>query len=72
MTAMCLVRVYRQDSGGTVIEVLTDPCVEQGISRERWCGSQPTEALAVIDAFVRRCAFPNGAARKPRRREGPA
>jgi hypothetical protein len=62
---MCLVRVYRQDSGGTVIEVLTDPYVEQGTSRERWRGSQPAEALAVVDAFLRQCAFPNGVARKP-------
>ena len=53
MTGLCLVRVFHQDSCGVVIEIVSEPRVEDGVPRRRWRGQTAEDALTVVERFFR-------------------
>ena len=56
MTGVCIVRVYVQDSGDVVIQIVSEATVETAERPQRWTGRSSADALRRVDDFLVRAS----------------
>lgn len=59
VTGLCVIRAFLQDSGGVVIEVLTDTDVDQATHRRVWRGTAVDAAVARVHDFLDNVVSPS-------------